>query len=75
MKKKQCPERNLPILKTSLPSLPAAKIPNWRHDIHNSSITQVNIIPLKTKLEIVKEIKNYRRLEMKDIAIQFSTIN
>ena len=69
-----CPKRHLPILKTCMPGQPAAKIPNWRKDLKNAYITQVNDKSVKTKADIIRQIELCRLLKMKDVTIKFSTI-
>ena len=74
MRIEQCQERNLPMLKTCLPGLPAAKIPNWRKDLRNAYITQVNDKVVKNKADIIAEIEKCRNLHYKEIKVMFSTI-
>ena len=74
MKIEQCPIRNLPILKSCLSGLPAAKIINWRKDLKNAYITQVNNNKVRSKADIIKEIENCKRAKLKEIEVRFSTL-
>ena len=75
MKIENCDKRNLPILKACLPGHPSARIPNWRLELRNSYITQINDEPVKSKVDIIKAIASSRLLKMKDIKITFSTLD
>ena len=74
MKIEQCKIRNMPILKSCMPGLPSAKIPNWRNDLRNSYITRVNGVPVKTKGEIIEQIEVCKLAKLKHVEITFSTM-
>ena len=75
MKIEQCTIRNLPILKSCSPGTPSAKIPDWRTDLKNAYITQINDTPVKTRKDIMEVILACKLAKLQDVSVKFSTMD
>ena len=49
--------------------MPAAKIPNWRDDLHNTYIIQVNDQQVHNRLEIIQQIDYVKELNTKKLIL------